>query len=107
VKNIPKPREMSNFNTFPNKAMIHEPQKNEWIKVTRCKKKERFTTSCNAKMKAVDQQNKPVSKSKNKGQLLTHVTRGFTRNFLFQKPSELTSIPSTQSHEDKVTQGIT
>jgi hypothetical protein len=46
VKTIPKKREMCNFITFPNKSMIPEHQKNEWIKVTGRKKKERLIPNC-------------------------------------------------------------
>jgi hypothetical protein len=42
VRTIPKQREMCNFITFPNEAMIYEPQKNDLIKVIKRKKKERI-----------------------------------------------------------------
>jgi hypothetical protein len=44
--------------------MIHEPKKNEWIKVIKRKKKERINSNCIAKMKAPKQQVKNFPKAK-------------------------------------------
>jgi hypothetical protein len=44
VKPTPKQGEMYNIICFPNESMIPEPTSNEWIKVMKRKKKERFTS---------------------------------------------------------------
>jgi hypothetical protein len=64
VKFIPKQREMCNFISFPNEAMIHETQKSEWIKVIKRKKKERLIPNCFIEMQAPKQQTKKLSRTK-------------------------------------------
>jgi hypothetical protein len=56
---------MCNFISFPNKAMTHEPKKNEWIKVIKRKKKERITSNYMAKMRAPKLQVKNLPRTKN------------------------------------------